>query len=149
VTSGACHRGGPPSWQSIAAVRRGVSRTAWEPAASAPSSSSPSGTRPAISSRPPHTWRAVLTKSNSAYCASTDQRSLPALEHLVENGRGNRYDDEARDETRQECVTRPESVVGEIPCDLAREDEHTEEADDGRRTHVCPRRVGAARTGGV
>jgi hypothetical protein len=72
--------------------------------------------------------------------------TMTALEHLVENGRGNRYDDEARDDGREECVTRPESVVGEIPCDRAGKDEHTEEADDARRTHVCPRRVGAART---
>ena len=75
--------------------------------------------------------------------------TLPALERLVENRGRHPYDDEARDEAREECVTRPESVVRKIPRDRAAKDEDTQEAEDACRTHVRPRRIGAARTGCV
>jgi hypothetical protein len=75
--------------------------------------------------------------------------ALPALEHFVEHRRGHSDDDQARDEAREERVTRPEPVSGEVPRDRPEKDEQTEAADDPRRAHVRPKRIGAARTDSV
>src|SRR5207245_8176615 len=76
-------------------------------------------------------------------------RALPALQQLVEHRRGQRDDDQAADEAREERVTRPEPVVGEVPSDRPEKDEDTEAADDPRRAHVRPKRIGAARADSV
>src|SRR5205085_8487759 len=60
-----------------------------------------------------------------------------------------RDDDQARDDAREERVTRPEPVVGEVPGDRPGKDEQTEAANDPRSAHVPPKRVGAARTDSV
>jgi hypothetical protein len=70
--------------------------------------------------------------------------ALPAFQHLVENRRGQGYDDQARDEAREERVMQPELVVGEVPHDRTAKDEHTEGADDPRRARVLLSRVAAA-----
>src|SRR5579859_368423 len=60
--------------------------------------------------------------------------ALPALEYLVENRSGHRYDDDARNDAREQRVSQPERVVGEIPHDRTGKDEHTDESDDAGRT---------------
>src|SRR6185312_9519217 len=71
---------------------------------------------------------------------------LSTLEHFVEHRRGHRDNDQARDEGREKRVAEPEPVVGEVPDDRPGKDEHAEAADDPRRAHVGPKRIGAART---
>jgi hypothetical protein len=87
----------------------------------------------------------VRTKSNSAYWGAL-ALALSTLEHFVEHSRGHRDNDQARDQGREKRVAEPEPVVGEVPDDRPGKDEHTEAADDPRRAHVCPKRIGAART---
>src|SRR5262249_36668517 len=72
--------------------------------------------------------------------------ALPTLEHFVEPRHGHRNDDHARDQGREKRVAKPEFIVDEIPGDRPGKDDHTEDADDPRRAHVRPKRVGAART---
>src|SRR4029077_1970228 len=72
--------------------------------------------------------------------------SLSTLDHFVEYRYGHRDNDKACDEAREERVAHPELVADDVPDDRPGKDEHTEAADDPRRAHVRPKRVGAART---
>jgi hypothetical protein len=72
--------------------------------------------------------------------------SLPSLEQFVEHRRGHGDHDRARDEVREEGVSTPEAVIGEVPSDRPDEDEQHEAGDDPRGAQVGPTRVGAAWT---